>query len=60
MGTYRVDEEPVKFNNILAEEERGTGLGLCQEISSKECDPSKQVESSIRLEDEECDSLLQE
>ena len=50
----------MKLNDVLSEEECGTGFRLGQEVLCEGCNPSEQIKSSTRLKDEECDSLLQE
>lgn len=54
-------EEPVPCDDgVLIEEEDGTDFGLLQEVGGEEGEPLEDLETSVGLEDEEGDGLLEE
>ena len=60
-GSQNASEEPVLGDDrVLIEEENGTDFGLLQKVSGEECEPLEDLETSIGLEDEEGDGLLEE
>ena len=60
-SSQNVGEEPLLLEDgFLIEEEGGTNFGLFQEVGSEEGDPFENLETSVGLEDEEGDGLLEE
>ena len=60
-GTQNTSKKPVLVDDGLpVEEEDGANFGLIQEVGGEEGDPSENLETSVGLEDEEGDGLLEE
>jgi hypothetical protein len=55
-----VNEEPVFTNGLFVKEELSASKSLVKEVASKLSDPFENFETSVALEDEQSDSLLQE
>lgn len=54
-----VDEEPVHVDDILAEEECSTGIGLFKEVGSQLGNPGEDGKACAGLQDEKSDDLLE-
>ena len=60
-GSQNIGKEPLLFEDgIRVEEENGTDSGFLQEVGGEESNPLEDLETSVRLEDEEGDGLLEE
>ena len=60
-GGQNTSKEPVLVDDgLLIEKEDGTNFGLLQEVGGKESNPPEYFETSIGLENEEGDGLLEE
>lgn len=60
-GSQNASEEPVFGDDgILIKEEDGTDFGLLQKVGGEEGEPLEDLETSVGLENEESDGLLEE
>jgi hypothetical protein len=60
-SSQNTGEEPVLvYDGLHIEEEDGTNFGLLQEVGGEEGDPPEDLETSVGLENEEGDGLLEE
>ena len=59
-GSQCVDEEIVLISKCSIKEESSSRGGLVQEITSKYRNPSEDLETSVTLENEQSDGLLEE
>lgn len=59
-STQNTGEEPVLFDHgLLIEKEDSTDLGLFQKVRGEEGEPLEDFETSVGLEDEKGDGLLE-
>jgi len=60
-STQNASKEPVLGDDgVLIKEENGTDFGFVQEVGGEEGEPLEDLETCVRLEDEEGDGLLEE